>query len=208
MENESSIKEMIRDSLEQIRTVIDADTIVGKQIITPGGTVIIPISKVSMGFATGGLDLHAKNGESANFGGGGGTGVSVSPVGFLTVSPEGEVKMVPMTPGLDSPIEQLAKIVSQIPDIVSRVKNIVGKGDDAEVVPSDEERAYEEKLAEDLANEVAVAAEEEDSSENDESLSWKERRRLKKEQKKLAKSVVRNEATGKVTDDSIGSGTL
>ena len=60
MENESSIKEIIRNSLDQVRTIVDADTIIGKQIVTPSGVVIIPISKVSMGFASGGLDLPAK----------------------------------------------------------------------------------------------------------------------------------------------------
>ena len=57
MEKESSIKQLISSSLEQVRTIIDADTVVGKQMVTPSGTVIIPISKVSMGFASGGLDL-------------------------------------------------------------------------------------------------------------------------------------------------------
>ena len=92
MVNESSIKEIIRSSLDQVRTIIDADTVVGKQILTPSGTVIIPISKVSMGFASGGLDLPVHNEEGTkNFGGGGGTGVTVTPVGFLTVTPEGDL---------------------------------------------------------------------------------------------------------------------
>ena len=64
MENESSIKEIIRNSLEQVRTIIDADTVVGKQIVTPSGLVIIPISKLSMGFASGGLDLPTKTTKS------------------------------------------------------------------------------------------------------------------------------------------------
>ena len=89
MENESSIKNLITESLQQIRTFIDADTIVGKQIVTPSGTVIIPISKLSMGFASGGLDLPSKKTGAKSFGGGGGTGVTVSPIGFLVVSSDG-----------------------------------------------------------------------------------------------------------------------
>ena len=86
MEKESSIKQLISSSLEQVRTIIDADTVVGKQMVTPSGTVIIPISKVSMGFASGGLDLPTEEkDEVKNFGGGGGTGVTVTPIGFLTV---------------------------------------------------------------------------------------------------------------------------
>ena len=81
MENESSIKEIIRNSLEQVRTIIDADTIVGKQIVTSSGMVIIPISKLSMGFASGGLDLPTKNddGGKKNFGGGGGDDPGTDP---------------------------------------------------------------------------------------------------------------------------------
>ena len=66
MENESSIKEIIRNSLDQVRSIIDADTIVGKQIVTSSGMVIIPISKLSMGIATGGLDLPTSEGGKKN----------------------------------------------------------------------------------------------------------------------------------------------
>ncbi|MBQ3014808.1 MAG: sporulation protein YtfJ, partial [Clostridia bacterium] len=113
MENESSIKEIIRNSLEQVRTIIDADTIVGKQIVTSSGMVIIPISKLSMGFASGGLDLPTKTEEGGkkNFGGGGGTGVSVVPVGFLTITPEGKVAMFPMTSEKLTPVEVVADLI-------------------------------------------------------------------------------------------------
>ena len=60
MENESSIKEIIRNALEEVRTVMDADTIVGQPVKLDNGATVIPISKVSMGFASGGLDLPNK----------------------------------------------------------------------------------------------------------------------------------------------------
>ncbi len=130
MENESSIKEIIRNSLEQVRTIIDADTIVGKQIVTSSGMVIIPISKLSMGFASGGLDLPTKTDEGGkkNFGGGGGTGVSVVPVGFLTITPEGKVDMIPMTSEKLTPVEVVAGLIYNSPDIIGRIKNVITNG--------------------------------------------------------------------------------
>ena len=124
MENASSIKEIISNSLEQIRTIIDADTVVGKEITTQSGTVIIPISKVSMGFASGGLDIPNKQAEAKNFGGGGGTGVTVSPIGFLIVNPDGRVEMLPMVQEKMGPIEQIADILDRTPDIIDRVKSV------------------------------------------------------------------------------------
>ena len=92
---ESKLKEIIQTSLASIREVIDANTIIGEpiEIGNGSGTVIIPVSKVSMGYASGGVDYFGKNVSPAenmsNFGGGGGTGVSVSPVGFLVVKEDG-----------------------------------------------------------------------------------------------------------------------
>lgn len=142
MENKSSLKDMINGSLEQIRTIIDADTVVGKEIITPGGTVIIPISKISMGFASGGLDLPNKTkAAQKGFGGGGGTGVSINPVGFLIVSPTGRVEMLPLVQEAPGPIEQIAEILEHTPEIINRVKGFFGKKSDAETPDTDNAEA-------------------------------------------------------------------
>ncbi len=203
MENESSIKELIRSSLEQVRTIIDADTIVGKQIVTPSGTVIIPISKVSMGFASGGLDLPTKitsaDGKK-NFGGGGGTGVSVTPVGFLTVTPDGVVDMIPMTTESLTPVEQVAELIYNAPDIIGRIKNILENGY-PDTIKKDEPRsteledAYREKLAQEAAEAAEMADLSEDVMdeaeqilfEDDEELTKADRKRLKREEKERKK---------------------
>jgi hypothetical protein len=79
----NKITNLIKESLGGIREFMDANTVTGTPIETPSGTVIIPISKVSMGFASGGLDLPAKSEEgNKNFGGGGGTGVTVLPIEY------------------------------------------------------------------------------------------------------------------------------
>ena len=177
MENQSSLKELISGSLDQIRTIIDADTVVGRQIVTPSGTVIIPISKVSMGFASGGLDVPnegKKKGKS--FGGGGGTGVTVSPIGFLTVYPDGRVEMLNITQEKADPIEQIAEIIDNAPDVIDRVKGIfVNKDVDATIENAEAmEAEYARRLEEELAFEEAT-------------LSKKELKKLRKEEKKALK---------------------
>ncbi len=198
MENESCIKDIISNSLQQVRAIVDADTVVGKQIVTPSGVVIVPISKVSMGFASGGLDIPTKkSGEEAsvkNFGGGGGTGVTVAPVGFLVISPEGDVELLPMTPDKSTPIEQVADIINSAPDIIGRIKNIFTKGysEEEEDAPveidelADIEEAYRQKLAQEAADEAEQAIEDtEKLIESDTELTKEDKKRLKKEAKEL-----------------------
>lgn len=142
MENESSMKEIIRNALEEVRSIMDADTIVGQPVKLDNGTTIIPISKVSMGFASGGLDLPSKSeqGGKKNFGGGGGTGVSVIPVGFLTAFPDGHVELLPLKPEQSSPIEQVADILNRTPEIIGKIKNLFdGKKPETESKPTEAE---------------------------------------------------------------------
>ena len=160
MENTNSIKDIISNSLEQVRTVLNADTVVGQQIYTESGTTIIPISKVSMGFASGGLDLPAKSEEGhKSFGGGGGTGVTVLPIGFLTVYPDGKAEMLPLNPEKAGPIEQVADILEQAPDILARIKSVFVKDADkeeAEGTPDEQEiRRMEADCDKKLAEEPA-----------------------------------------------------
>ena len=125
MQKKSSLKDMINHSLDQVRTIIDADTVLGKELLTASGVSIIPISKVSIGFASGGLDLPSKTPSQANFGGGGGTGVSVSPIGFLIVSPNGKVEIMHMSSDEQSPLEQVADFIDRTPEMLNRVKDVL-----------------------------------------------------------------------------------
>ena len=129
MENESSMKDIIQNALEQIRTVMDADTVIGQPIVLGNGVTVVPVSKVLMGFASGGLDLPAKNKDTGkkNFGGGGGTGVTVFPIGFLTAYPDGRVEMLPIKQEPSSPIEQVADFINRTPDLVGRFKDLFAR---------------------------------------------------------------------------------
>lgn len=131
MASENKIPEIIKSSLENVRSIVDANTVVGDPIITQTGTTIIPISKVSVGVATGGVDYNPKKDaqpKPQNFGGGGGTGLSVSPVGFLIVDPDGSVDFINIgMKGKPDPVDQIADFVERTPDIISKIKDIFSK---------------------------------------------------------------------------------
>lgn len=140
---DNKISGIIEASLENIRNVVDANTIIGNPINTPNGTTIIPVSKVMVGFASGGVDYLGKNTKKAaentsasannlpkNFGGGGGTGVTVQPVGFLVISPDGNVQMLNVgttNAGSNDKIDQVANLIERSPDLISRIKAIFAK---------------------------------------------------------------------------------
>ena len=132
MANENKLEEIIRTSLENIRSMIDANTVIGTPISTSNGVTVIPISKVSVGYASGGLDFNGKDKPAnlpQNFGGGGGTGVSINPVGFLVVKNDGSIDMINVgqPSGSGDPIEQITSIIERCPDIVRRIKNAFKK---------------------------------------------------------------------------------
>ena len=130
MANENKIPEIIRSSLENIRAMVDANTVVGEPINTAPGTIIIPISKISVGIASGGVDYHAAKETTPrqNFGGGGGTGLSVVPVGFLVVDKNGDVEFINVgQKGKPDPVDQIADLVERTPDIIAKIKDLFAK---------------------------------------------------------------------------------
>ena len=128
---ENKIPEIIRSSMENIRSMVDANTVVGEPINTTAGTVIIPISKISVGIASGGVDYNPKKDAQPrpqNFGGGGGTGLSVSPIGFLVVDKYGAVEFISTsTKGKPDPLDQIADFVERTPDIIAKIKDLFSK---------------------------------------------------------------------------------
>ena len=94
MENgKTPVSELLGISMEKVKEMADINSIIGEPIKLDDGTTIIPISKVSYGFASGGSDLPSKY-EKNLFGGGAGAGVSIKPEGFLVISPDGTARMV------------------------------------------------------------------------------------------------------------------
>ena len=107
---------------KKIKEMIDVNTIIGDPITSPDGTLIIPVSKVSYGFASGGSDLPTKKENKDCFGGGSGAGVTIQPVAFLTVY-QGDVRLV----SVDSEEGTADKLVNMIPDVLKKVKGVFKK---------------------------------------------------------------------------------
>ena len=129
-----TINEILGISLEKIKEMADTSAIIGNPITTPDGTTVIPISKVSYGFASGGSDLPSKY-DKELFGGGAGAGVSIKPEGFLVISPDGSVKMV----GMDSGNDPISSAVNAVPGLGEKIQGIIAKkkGGAAEEAPAD-----------------------------------------------------------------------
>lgn len=129
--NENKLNDIIQTSLENVRSMVDANTVIGTPINTPGGTTIIPISKIAVGFASGGLDYNGKTAQekaNKNFGGGNGTGVSVSPVGFLVISPTGAVELLNVSmPSQNDTIDQISSFIERSPEIIEKFKAVFSK---------------------------------------------------------------------------------
>ena len=125
MANENRFDTMFKSSFENIKSMLDSNTVMGTPVQIAGGTTIIPISKLSVGFATGGVDTGANPQKSAKFGGGGGSGMSVTPVGFLVVDKNGKTEFISVEgKTAPDPVEQACDLLDRTPDIIQKVKNI------------------------------------------------------------------------------------
>jgi sporulation protein YtfJ len=123
--SETKMSDIIRASLDGIRDMTDMEAAIGDAITTPNGVTVIPVSRVTMGIATGGIDYATKKLTAPqNFGGGGGTGMTITPIAFLTVSPNAEVGIIPIS-SADNDIDKLVRLVDRSPDIISKIKGIL-----------------------------------------------------------------------------------
>ena len=118
---DTKVKELITASMDKIHEMADANTIMGTPVQVDGGVTIIPVSKVSYGFAGGGSDLPSKT-DKELFGGASGAGVTVTPLGFLVIS-NGEVQLMQMN--LD--VSTSSAIVNMVPEVFNKVANLFKK---------------------------------------------------------------------------------
>lgn len=117
------LKDIMGITLDKIKQMVDVDTIIGKPITTQDGSTIIPISKISYGFASGGSDLPKKTADVDLFAGGSGAGISMQPLGFLVVSSNGDVKLLEMSMGASKE----NAIINKIPDMVDKITDLLKK---------------------------------------------------------------------------------
>lgn len=120
--SENKMGDIIRASLSGIKDFADAEGAIGTPIHTPSGVTVIPVSKVSIGFATGGLDLGTRKVTNQSFGGGGGSGVSITPVAFLTIGRNAEINLVPIN-GTGGGLDHALSVIEKSPEIIQKIKN-------------------------------------------------------------------------------------
>lgn len=119
--SEKSAGAILSSTIEKIRDLVDTSTIIGEAIYAEGGITIIPVSKVTYGFASGGADFPSK-GNQELFGGGGGAGVTITPVAFLVIN-DGEVTLKHIT-AYDNAAE---RAINLVPEMFDKVTGLVKK---------------------------------------------------------------------------------
>lgn len=121
MSENTKIEGLVKTAMEKIHDMIDCETVVGKPIVTADGTTIIPVSKVSLGFASGGSDLPTKSTKD-QFGGGSGAGITIQPIAFIAIS-GGEVKLLQLS--MNSTKENA--VINMVPEVIDKITDFIDK---------------------------------------------------------------------------------
>ena len=136
-QNKNNVGELFGITTEKIKAMVDVDSILGTPINIEGIT-IIPVSKVTYGFGSGGSDFATKN-KTDLFGGGGGAGITIAPVAFIVIS-NGDVRIKPISTG-DDPLERAITLIpdaiDKLVDLVTKLKNKKKTDDDEETESTD-----------------------------------------------------------------------
>ena len=117
------LSDMMGVNMEKIRSMVDTNSVIGEPITTPDGVTIIPVSKVSFGFASGGSDYVSKHtsADGTNpFGGGAGAGVTIQPVSFIVIKGE-SVRMLPVVAPAASSLDRIIELLPDLPDKLSEL---------------------------------------------------------------------------------------
>ncbi len=124
---EHPIQGLMGVTMDKIREMVDSNTIIGKPIVTADGTTILPVSRVTFGFGSGGSDFQGKNTANKElFGGGSGAGVSISPVAFLVVK-DGNVRTIQLSDTSNT----IDRAITMIPELVDKLTDLLKKEEKA-----------------------------------------------------------------------------
>lgn len=122
MKEKSSAAGILESTIEKVKDLVNVSTIIGEPIKVDNGVTIIPVSKVTYGFASGGSDFPSKSNQDI-FGGGGGAGVTITPVAFLVIDAYGNVDIKHIT-AFDNAAE---RVVSLVPEMFDKVSGAINK---------------------------------------------------------------------------------
>lgn len=120
-EKKTPLNDLMRATMEKIHEMVDTNTIVGQPITTPDGVTLIPISKVSFGFGSGGADYGKV--QPKDFGGAAGAGVKIDPVAFLVIK-EGTTRVLPVAVPASTTLD---RVVEMVPDLMDKVEKYFDK---------------------------------------------------------------------------------
>ena len=128
MENNKNtpLSGLMQSTMEKVHEMVATNSIVGQPLTTPDGVTLIPISKVSFGFGSGGGDYGKAAKEG--FGGGSAAGVRIDPVAFLVIK-DGTTRVLPVAV---PPVSSVERIVDMVPDVLDRVEKFFDKKNDKE----------------------------------------------------------------------------
>ena len=120
---EHPIQGLMNVTMDKIRQMADSNTIIGKPIKTDDGTTILPVSRISFGFASAGTDFDGKNAANKDlFGGGSGAGVNIQPVAFLVVK-DGCLRTIQLSDGSNT----IDRALTMLPELVDKVSALLKK---------------------------------------------------------------------------------
>ena len=122
MDNINPIGELMQSTMDHVTNMLKVDTVVGEPIYTPDGITLVPISRISVGFGGGGVELSPKRAGERPYGGGNATGVKIDPIGFLVIK-EGTVRMINITPPASTTVDRIIDLVPQVMDKVDAFIN-------------------------------------------------------------------------------------
>ena len=120
LEKKTPLNDMMDPAMGKIREMVESNSIIGEPITTPDGVTVIPISRVSFGFGTGGGDYGT---AKTNFGGGAGAAVKVDPVAFLIVK-DGVTRVMPVAVPAVATVD---RVLDLVPEVMDRVENFINK---------------------------------------------------------------------------------
>ena len=116
--SENKVNNLLGVSMDKIKEMVDVNTVIGDPITAPDGTTVIPVSRVSYGFAGGGSDLPSKaQPEKGLFAGGSGAGITITPIAFMVVS-GADIRLIHVA----NNVTTVDKVVEMVPEI-SRVES-------------------------------------------------------------------------------------
>lgn len=138
--SDNQVNHLLGTTMDKIKQMVDVNTVIGNPVTTPDGTTVIPVSRVSYGFASGGTDLPSKTQPSGGlFAGGSGAGITISPIAFLTIR-EGHVRVLQIEPYLSS----VDRALEKVPDVVDKISALFQKDEKDSFPP--EKKAEETPL--------------------------------------------------------------